>query len=138
MRIILLTFLFIAFELSYSYSDSLPVNGANLPPTIQNNEPATQPKIEMFTYSREFWLALSVLIFGCLTMLVEIYVIKTKNFKSDEIVKFVTITLIVTGSLFLICAGYSNDQIAPAFGLLGTIAGYVLGKNAKQDNDGNT
>ena len=30
--------------------------------------------------------------------------------------------------LFLIFAGYSQDQMAPMMGLLGTVAGYLLGK----------
>ncbi len=55
------------------------------------------------------------------------------------IVKFVTITLIIISTLFLITAGYSNNQIAPAVGLLGTIAGYLLGRihhsNTNDDNE---
>ena len=35
---------------------------------------------------------------------------------------------VITGSLILITAGYSNDQIAPAFGLFGTVIGYMLGR----------
>ena len=42
--------------------------------------------------------------------------------------KRILITLIIISTLFLITAGYSNDQIAPAIGLLGTIAGYLLGR----------
>jgi len=39
----------------------------------------------------------------------------------------------------LITAGYSNDQIAPAVGLLGTIAGYLLGRiqHSNQQEDKN-
>jgi hypothetical protein len=35
---------------------------------------------------------------------------------------------VITGSLILITAGYSNEQIAPAFGLFGTVIGYMLGR----------
>jgi hypothetical protein len=35
---------------------------------------------------------------------------------------------VITGSLVLITAGYSNEQIAPAFGLFGTVIGYMLGR----------
>jgi hypothetical protein len=38
--------------------------------------------------------------------------------------------LIVTGTLFLVAAGYDAQHIAPSMGLLGTIAGYLLGRNA--------
>jgi len=35
---------------------------------------------------------------------------------------------VITGSLLLITAGYTNEQVAPAFGLFGTIIGYMLGR----------
>ena len=33
-------------------------------------------------------------------------------------------------AIFLVVAGYSDQQIAPVIGLLGTIAGYLLGKES--------
>lgn len=47
------------------------------------------------------------------------------------------LTLVVTAGLFLITAGYSETQIAPMMGLLGTIAGYLLGKEAADDGGRN-
>jgi hypothetical protein len=44
------------------------------------------------------------------------------------------LTILVSGGLFLIAAGYSEDQMSPVIGLLGTIAGFVLGKDI-QSND---
>jgi hypothetical protein len=35
---------------------------------------------------------------------------------------------VITGTLILITVGYSNEQVAPAFGLFGTIVGYMLGR----------
>lgn len=61
-------------------------------------------------------------------ILLEIFLIKTNRISSEDSIKFIVITLIITSTLFLITAGYSNDQIAPAVGLLGTIAGYLLGR----------
>ncbi|QTA83229.1 Uncharacterized protein dnl_56240 [Desulfonema limicola] len=37
-------------------------------------------------------------------------------------------TLVIVSGLFLITAGYSQEQISPMIGLLGTTAGYLLGK----------
>ena len=47
---------------------------------------------------------------------------------------------VITGSLVLITAGYSNEQIAPAFGLFGTVIGYMLGRmsNVPPAAGGNT
>ena len=45
------------------------------------------------------------------------------------------VTLIVVSSLFIITAGYSSEQIAPAMGLFGTIAGYLLGRYQETKGD---
>lgn len=57
-----------------------------------------------------------------------------KSLKSPEqAIRLFTVVLIINSAVFFIVAGYSSQQIAPAFGLLGTMAGYVLGKS--QDNN---
>jgi hypothetical protein len=83
----------------------------------------------------EFQLSIIVLSFGLLIVLIEVFLIKTRRISSEDSIKFITITLIITSTLFLITAGYSNNQIAPAVGLLGTIAGYLLGKINTTKND---
>jgi len=77
-----------------------------------------------------FYLSILVLLFGLIVICLETYLIITKKISTDYAIKFITVTLIVTSTLFLITAGYSNNQIAPAMGLLGTIAGYLLGKSS--------
>jgi asparagine N-glycosylation enzyme membrane subunit Stt3 len=81
----------------------------------------------------EFTLSLIVLAFGLIIILLEIFLIRSKKISSEDTIKFIIITLIITSTLFLITAGYSNDQIAPAVGLLGTIAGYLLGRIQNQN-----
>jgi hypothetical protein len=44
-----------------------------------------------------------------------------------------TVTIIITAGLFLMTAGYSSEQIAPMYGLLGTVVGYLLGKTRSTD-----
>ena len=75
-----------------------------------------------------FNLSLCVLGFGLLLIIGEIFLVYRLNISPQDTIKFIIVTLIVIGSLYLITAGYTNDQIAPAMGLLGTIAGYLLGK----------
>ena len=36
--------------------------------------------------------------------------------------------LIISAAVFLVVVGYGEEQLAPVLGLLGTIAGYLLGK----------
>jgi len=85
----------------------------------------------------EFILSVTVLTFGLLTMLLELYLISSNKINPEDTIKFIVITLVITSTLFLITAGYTNDQIAPALGLLGTIAGYLLGKHQNQQLDKN-
>ncbi len=104
--------------------EKIPDDSFNSPPTEQVSEDDyKRPLTDV-----EHKLTYAVLIFGFLIIALEMLLIKTKEIDAQDAIKFIVVTLIVIGTLFLISAGWSNDQIAPAFGLLGTIAGYLLGK----------
>ncbi|MEX6508819.1 hypothetical protein [Jiella sp. M17.18] len=47
---------------------------------------------------------------------------------SDEFSRYYLAIIVVIAALFLMTAGYNENQTAPAFGLLGTILGYIFGK----------
>ena len=122
-------------------SATITVLGQDSSSTVINNpppEPETSTSAVVTPLSRyEFVLSISVLSFGLIIILLEMFLIRSRKISPDDTIKFITITLIITSTLFLITAGYSNDQIAPAVGLLGTIAGYLLGRiqNTKDKND---
>lgn len=97
----------------------------NTPPTTTD---AGAPEVMSIMTSYEIWLSFGVLIFGLIVMGIELYLMKVNKFDQNQTIKFVLVTLIITSALFLIAAGFSNNQIAPAMGLLGTVAGYLLGK----------
>jgi len=83
--------------------------------------------------NREFLLTILLLLFGLVIIGIEYVLLrKRQNDKVDDVSKFFVITLIIIGTLVLIAAGLSNDQIAPAIGLFGTIAGYLLGRSERQ------
>jgi hypothetical protein len=131
--------LFICLILSLpSFANGLDQDSVNSilnnPPPVPDNAPL---KIVTPMSHLEFTLSMIVLGFGLSVVILEIYLIKVRKISSEDIIKFITITLIITSTLFLITAGYSNDQIAPAVGLLGTIAGYLLGRtqNLNQRED---
>jgi hypothetical protein len=113
--------------------DSLSNSVDNSFPEPESTDTATKLPLSRL----EFSLSIIVLSFGLIVILLEIFLIKTKKIGSEDTIKFITITLIITSTLFLITAGYDNDQIAPAVGLLGTIAGYLLGRinNSKTQGD---
>lgn len=128
MKIILfvLTFLFICSLNFISIAqDTVPAESEhfNPPPKETVSDSEKRPMTEL-----EVKLTYAVLIFGFLIITMEMVLTKLNKIDSQDSIKFIIITLIITGTLFLITAGYSNNQIAPAMGLLGTIAGYLLGK----------
>ena len=72
-------------------------------------------------------MSIAVLTYSVVVLIVAAVVLRMS--KAPEVALRLLITiLIITSSVFLVVAGYSSQQIAPAFGLLGTMAGYVLGK----------
>jgi hypothetical protein len=90
------------------------------------------PPSSHFLSSTEGQLTLAVIGLGILIILALSIVLKTKSASADDAIRGFSIVLIIVGTMVLICAGYSNDQIAPAMGLFGTVAGYLLGRKGGQ------
>jgi hypothetical protein len=88
-----------------------------------------------FLTAFEFWLCLIVLIFGAVVLIFEYCLVKGVKHDSEDILRICTITLIVIGTLFAITAGFSAEQIAPAMGLFGTVAGYLLGRRSVEKRE---
>jgi hypothetical protein len=86
------------------------------------------PSFRRFLTSYEFILALMVLVFGIIVLGVGYFLLKPSNPTPEGALRFYGVIVIVIGTLFLIVAGLNNDQIAPAVGLFGTLAGYLLGR----------
>ncbi len=80
-------------------------------------------------------LSCLVLVFGLLVMAGELLVmLKRERGWGPNANQIVGLTLVVTAGLFLITAGYSQEQIAPMIGLLGTITGFLLGKSTNKSS----
>ena len=79
----------------------------------------------------EFWLTISVMVFGSFSMGASLYATHRGVSAPDQIIRVISVNLIVVGTLVTITAGLSDKQIAPAFGLFGTIAGYLLGRSER-------
>jgi glycerol uptake facilitator-like aquaporin len=77
----------------------------------------------------EFWLTCIILAFGLITIILLLSHFRSvPNRNIEDVARATTVVIVIVGTLVLVTAGYSNDQIAPAFGLFGTIMGYMLGK----------
>jgi hypothetical protein len=82
----------------------------------------------------ETTLTIYFLIFGFLILIMTYAIIIRQPSEIHNLFKYFIIVLLVLGVLVLISIGYDKEQIAPAVGLFGTIAGYLLGKSDKTSN----
>lgn len=85
--------------------------------------------------SFEFLLSIIVLFFGLIVVTLEVYLASKGIIRSEYVYKCIIITLVIVGSIVLITAGYSNNQINGVIGILGSIAGYMLAKGARGKQD---
>jgi hypothetical protein len=98
-----------------------------------NKEIAATPKSEpvsapsWWTTTNAMTMSSIVLVFGFLTLALAAAVL-SRGYSWEAVLKTLGTVLIIILTVFLIVAGYDDKQIAPAVGLLGTIAGYLLGK----------
>ena len=117
----------------------LPHASANPPPAGAADATTIFPPTSFLT-QRETWAPppaggvmaelrdAAVLVFGLTLSLLALLVMRHRTPPPEDIIRLSAMILIVTGTLFLVTAGYSAEQIAPALGLLGAVAGYMLGR----------
>jgi|GEM_PF-1580686 len=85
--------------------------------------------------SIEIVLSFSVLVFGAMVFALQTWLIVRMplNWTPNAILRFNGLTLIITGAILLVTAGYSNEQMTPVIGLLGAFAGYLPGSVDKPE-----
>lgn len=105
------------------------------PPALEDNPVAVAGNIMRpvsLQTDKEFLLSVIVLIFGTTTAILIYRLFNNSHLRTEQITRTYTVLLIIIGTLLLISAGFSNEQIAPALGLFGTIAGYLLGRSDRR------
>jgi hypothetical protein len=82
------------------------------------------------------YLSWGILAFGlCLVILLGVIIYKKNASWDQEATRVFTVTIVIISGLFLMTAGYNSQQVAPMFGLLGTMIGYIFGRSsAKEQN----
>ena len=83
----------------------------------------------------ELFGASAIVVLSLFVIFASYFLRKNAGFSEEGVIRLVSLILIVSGTLFLVTLGYRAEQIAPALGILGTIAGYMLGRATKQDDD---
>lgn len=71
-----------------------------------------------------------VLVFGVFVLLLAAVLLRRTQVSADSVLRVFGTVLIIICAIFLVVAGYTDQQMGPVMGLLGTIAGYLLGKSS--------
>jgi hypothetical protein len=116
---------------------SVTVRDTQLPPASLAGADAAQ-SFEALKFRANFQLLLTaiVTIFGFLSLALVAWVFrKSIPAEIEKVVRLFIVVIVVSAALILITGGYSNEQIAPAFGLFGTIVGYILGSSGRRPDE---
>lgn len=120
--------LYSVFAQNLIQSDTAPV-AVNYPPMSTTGEIPLKSDFELY-------LSIGVLVFGLMVFIIQIiFFITSKKNNYSQPDKLLTVNLIIIAAVFLVTAGYSNEQIAPIIGLMGTIAGYVIGRQSNKESN---
>jgi hypothetical protein len=114
--------------------DATRINLQTLRSPNNNSDPPTYPRERHFLSDREAWLSFEVLLFGAGVIIIEFLLLRRHPVSAEEALRVYAITLIIVGALFTVTAGFDNISVAPAFGLLGTVAGYLLGRKPSSES----
>lgn len=113
-----------------------PAEGG-IPMNPTSSQPDTTEDIRGWLSEPEFYLTLMVAFMTVFTLLMQFLLLKKNTrLKSEDLSRAFGMILIIMGTLFSLTAGFSAEQIAPAVGLFGTIAGYILGRSERKEREG--
>jgi hypothetical protein len=114
-------------------------NDLNYPPDnlpVVTKTPASVVVRENYLSSPEFGLSIIISLLTVITLLLQFFLLnKKKDLKSEDILRTFGVVLIIMGTLFVIASGFDTNQIAPAMGLFGTIAGYLLSRETNRETN---
>jgi len=98
---------------------------------INSSQATTPTEVTWWSTTNAMTISASVLVFGLIVCFLAAALLRQGK-SADNVLKTLGTILIIVAALFLVVAGYSDKQISPVIGLLGTIAGYLLGKNSAE------
>jgi len=108
-----------------------PANLSANPPA-----PAQGPVDADYLSNSESRLAILISAICMVTLLMLFFLLRgVPKLKAEDSLRTFGVVLIILGTLFFVAAGFSAQQIAPAIGLFGTIAGYLLGRVERRSEE---
>ena len=87
-----------------------------------------------FVSRGEFQLTLIIFVVGLIAMTVFFLLLRSGH-ATPYMMRIFVIIILVFGTLLVVSSSYSTEQIAPVVGFFGTIAGYLLGRNDRQQDN---
>lgn len=114
--------------LSFYLALSPLANADNLPSNPSQGQNISGPIAAID--SPQFAVTIIAIGFGLIVVCLQLLSLRrVSTVSADDIARNCAITMVITASIVLIITGYNSNQIAPAFGLFGTIIGYLLGSS---------
>ena len=99
-------------------------------PSVNGSPDITIANSRSFFEDPEMLNTILVTVLFLVITLFILYRKKTESLTGEEYVRLIGILLVIFGALFVMAAGWSKEHAAPVFGLLGTIAGFLLGRQS--------
>jgi uncharacterized membrane protein len=116
-------------------AQTIPADANQPPPVADTSAPSRSQRVGSgYLTSKtpyEFYLAGLTIFLGVSALVLVSWLFrKHLQEKTDEFVKLFAFVIVSFAAIFLIVAGYADSQVAPAYSLLGTIIGYVFGRDS--------
>ena len=86
----------------------------------------------------EQFMSILVLLLGIIVLTMEYLLLRRMTAGPEEALCVIAVTLIIVAALFTIVGTFNVSQITPVIGLLGTIAGYLIGKDSLRPQERST
>lgn len=87
-----------------------------------------------FFSSAQTEFTLVIMLFGIITFVIFLLLARTER-ATPQVMRFYVVIVLVVGTLLVVSSSFSTRQIAPVVGFFGTVAGYLLGRSDKKDDD---
>lgn len=102
------------------------------PEPISPEEAAALRESGDFFWTGELQLTFIIFVFALVAMAF-FYFLQKQEKTTPYTLRIYVIIILVFGTLLIVSSSYSTSQIAPVVGFFGTIAGYLVGRNEKNE-----
>ncbi len=121
--------------MSQTIAEQLQAQTARLPAAraavTEQAADASSGKLPWWSVTDAMTISASILLFGLLVMMLATWALR-HGIAAGLVLRLFGMLTIIVLAVFLVVAGYDSQQIAPVTGLLGTLAGYLVGRSVQE------